>query len=54
MYYWAHTETFLEDRPTQEQFEDDKKFDNWLINFERKMQQRHSPPKKRVPEDFNG
>ena len=54
MYHWSQTETFLEDRPTQEQIADDKKFDSWLINFERKMHQKHSPPKKHVPGDFNG
>lgn len=51
MYHWAHTEVFTSDRPTNEQFEDDVKFDNWLIMYERKMTQKASPPKK-DPEGF--
>lgn len=53
MYHWAHTEVLMADRPSQEQFNDDVKFDNWLISFERKMTQRAFPPKK-GSEDFNG
>jgi len=54
MYHWARSETMLADRPTNEQINNDELFNNWLINFERKMAQRSSPPKKEVPQDFNG
>jgi hypothetical protein len=32
-------ETLNADRPSDQQIDDDNKFDNWLIAFERKMNQ---------------
>ena len=54
MYHWAKTEVMLPDRPSAQQIDNNEMFDNWLTSFERKMNQRSSPPKKEVQQDLNG
>lgn len=54
LYHWARSEVMMADRPSAEQINNDELFDNWLTDFERKMSQRSSPPKKVTPQDLNG
>jgi len=46
LYSWAMSEVMPEDRPSMDQINDDKQFDNWMEGFERKMAKSTAKSKK--------
>lgn len=45
LYDWALTETMPEDKPDKDVIEDDKRFDSWLEEMERKSKRRAAKAK---------
>jgi len=42
LYHWAKTDVMPEDRPHDEEYTNDERFDKWLETFERRMAQQTS------------
>jgi len=42
LYDWLNSEVFPEDRPSEEEVQDDKKLDEWLVRYEREQAQQAS------------